>query len=124
MAKSVSSNVLDAALDYIIANGITMYACSGEPANYDGIAAVALADVALTGDDYTKASNGDGGRKVTIAEKTGVTIDASGTATHIALAKTTATTQLIYVTTCTSLYLTAAQTMTFGTWYIELRKPT
>jgi len=123
MGKSVNDAVLDAALNYIKTNGDVMYACSGEPANYAGVAAVALADVAMASGDYTVADGSTSGRKVTMAEKSGVTIDASGTATHIAIVKSAATATLLYVTTCNSLYLTAGQTMTFGSWAIEIRDP-
>ena len=61
MAKATPDAVLDLILDNIATSTI-LHVCSGEPANYAGIAAVSLADVVMTaGDgngDYTKG-NGD-----------------------------------------------------------------
>jgi hypothetical protein len=120
VAKAVPDVILDAMADAIKAAVTTQYVCSAEPANYAGIAAVALADVAFTTSDMTKANGDVSGRKVTQAQKSGITIDASGTATHIALASGSV---LLYVTTCTSQALTASGTVTVPAWDIEVLDP-
>jgi hypothetical protein len=97
--------------------------CSGEPANYAGIAAVALADVAIDSSDFTKGNGDVSGRKVTVGAQSAVPIDSSGTATHVVLAKDAATSELLYVTTCTSQALTAAGTVTVPAWDIEVADP-
>lgn len=123
MAKQAPDATIDAMFDYIDQCNI-MHVCSAEPANYAGIAAVSLADVALTPDtDFTKANGDTSGRKVTIAAKSGVTVDNTGTATHIAIARSTDST-LRYVTTCTSQALTAANTVNIPAWKIEVADPT
>lgn len=123
MAKQAPDIVLDAPADVIDQSNI-MHLCSAEPANYAGIAAVSLADVAMTvNTDYTKANGDTSGRKVTVAAKSTVTVDASGTATHVALASTGDTT-LRYVTTCTSQAVTAGNTVNFPAWDIETADPT
>jgi hypothetical protein len=123
VGKNAPDAVQDAALDYIDQANI-MHVCSAEPANYAGIAAVSLADVAMTPDtDFTKAAGTVSGRKVTVAAKSGVTVDASGTATHIVLARTTDS-SLRYVTTCTSQALTAGNTVNIPAWEIEIQDPT
>jgi hypothetical protein len=123
MAKQAPDATIDVMFDYVDQCNI-MHVCSAEPANYAGIAAVSLADVALTPDtDFTKANGDTSGRKVTIAAKSGVTVDASGTATHIAIARTTDST-LRYVTTCTSQALTAGNTVNIPAWKIEVADPT
>lgn len=121
MAKWANDLMMDAALDYV-AGSVRMVACSAQPANYAGIAAVALADVTLAGGDFTKANGDTSGRKVTVAAKSSVQIDVSGTATHIALHDGTT---LRYVTTCTSLALTAGagNTVNFPAWDIEIADP-
>lgn len=124
MAKFLSDPVFDAACAKI-ATCTRMVVCSGQPANFAGIAAVALADVVLTaGDgngDYV-ISNGDvSGRKVRVGAQTGVTIDSSGTATHVSLDDGT-TLQL--VTTCTSQALTAAGTVDVPVFDCEFTDPT
>ena len=60
-------------------------------------------------------------RKVTVAAKSTVTIDNTGTALFVAL---TDGTNLLYVTTCTSQALTAAGTVDFPAWDIEIADPT
>lgn len=123
MAKQAPDIVLDAPADVIDQSNI-MHLCSAEPANYAGIAAVSLADVAMTvNTDYTKANGDTSGRKVTVAAKSTVTVDASGTATHVALASTGDST-LRYVTTCTSQAVTSGNTVNFPAWDIETADPT
>lgn len=105
MAKYANDIVMDAALD-VIATATRMDVCSGQPANFAGIAAVALADVTLDSSDFSKANGDVSGRKVTVAAQNGVLIDSSGTATHVALSRVSDST-LLLVTTCTSQALTA-----------------
>ena len=121
MAKSVHNDVLDAMLDEI-ATATIMTACSAEPTTRtEAVTTYALADVTMAGGDYTNADGDSSGRKVTVAQKTGVTIDTTGTATHVALCDGV---DLLYVTTCTSQALTALNTMTFNSWKVEVADPT
>jgi hypothetical protein len=120
MGKAVDNTVLDGALN-IIDNATRMVACSAEPANFAGIAAVALADVTLAGGDFTDADGDTSGRKVTVAAKSGVTVDSTGTATHVTLDDGAT---LLYVTTCTSQALTSGNTVNFPAWDIEIADPT
>jgi hypothetical protein len=120
MGKAVDNTVLDGALN-VIDNATRMVACSAEPANFAGIAAVALADVVMGGGDFTDADGDTSGRKVTVAAKSGVTIDTSGDATHVTLDDGTT---LLYVTTCTSQPLTAGNTVNFPAFDIEFADPT
>jgi hypothetical protein len=122
MAKAAPDATIDASLDYIAASNVQI-ACSAEPANYAGIAAVALADVAMVGGDYTKANGDVSGRKVTMAAKTGASVDTAGTATHVVLANSGDST-LRYVTTCTAQALNTGNTVNFPTWKIEIADPT
>lgn len=124
MAKSISDPVLDAALAKI-ATCTRLMVCSGEPANFAGIAAVALADVVMTpGDgngDYV-ISNGDtNGRKVRVQQQAAIPIDTTGTATHISLDDGTT---LQAVTTCTSQALTSGGTVTVPVYDFEFADPT
>ncbi len=123
MGKACPDATFDAALNYIDQSDI-MHVCSAEPANYAGIAAVSLADVAMTPDtDYTIANGDVSGRKITTAVKNGVTVDNNGTATHVVLARAADST-LRYVTTCTSQVLTAGNTVNIPAWKSEWTDPT
>lgn len=111
MAKFTADAVLDAALAKV-ATCTRMVVTSAQPANFAGIAAVALADVTLTaGDgngDYTIADDTTVGRKLTVAAQSAVPVDSSGDATHVCLDDGTT---LLHVTTCTTQTLTAGNTV-------------
>ena len=119
MAKAVSDDVLDAALTEI-ATSTTETVCSAEPANYAGIAAVTLAAVTVAAGDFTIADGTTSGRKTTVAEQAGVSISASGDATHVALDDGTT---LQYVTTAPTQTLTSGGTVTVAAWAVELQDP-
>lgn len=122
MSKAAPDAMLDAGLDYV-ANSTIMHLCSAQPADYAGIAAVSLADVVVDGTDFTKADHATSGRQVTVGEQTGVTIDASGDATHVVLASTGDTT-LRYVTTCATQTVTSGNTATIGSFIVQIADPT
>jgi len=123
MAKIVHDDVLDGAFD-VLDQANLMIACSAQPTSRtEAVTTYALADVAMTvNTDYTKANGDVSGRKVTVAAKSSVLIDTSGTATHVALVDGT---RLLYVTTCTSQALTAngSNTVNFPAWDIEIADP-
>ena len=123
MAKAAPNTTIDALLAEV-ATATRLVVTSGEPANFAGIAAVALADVVLTAGagngDYTIADGDASGRKVTVTQQADVPIDASGTATHVSLDDGT---DLVYVTTCTSQALTSGGTVTVPAWKIEVADP-
>ncbi len=124
MAKNVNTAVLDLALNDIKNNVTRMTACSAQPTTYtEGNATYALADVTLASGDFTLANGDTSGRKVTVGAKSGVTIDASGTATHVALLDVT-NTVLKLVTTCTSQALSTGGTVDFPAWKWEINQPT
>lgn len=124
MAKWANDSVMDAALD-LVATATRMVVTSAQPANFAGIAVVALADVTLTaGDgngDYTIANGDSSGRKLTVAQQASITIDSSGDATHVCLDDGTT---LLYVTTCTTQTLTSGGTVTVPAFDIEIADPT
>ena len=125
MAKSVHDDVLDGALNIVKNNATRQVACSAEPTTYtEGNATYALADITVASGDFTAANGSTSGRKLTVGAKTGALIDASGTATHIALLDVTGT-KLLYVTTCTSQALTAngSNTVNIPSWKFEIADP-
>lgn len=124
MAKACPDVVFDQMLAKI-ATGTRLMVCSGQPANFAGIAAVALADVVMTAGtgngDYTIGDGDTNGRKVRVEQQANVPIDSSGTATHISIDDGST---LLYVTTCTSQALTAGGTVTVPAWDVEVADPT
>lgn len=125
MARATPDDVLDAFLEEI-ALADTLYICSDQPANFAGIAAVALADVALTpgagSGDFTKANGDVSGRKLTITQQDDMPIDATGEADHVVLALA-ASSRMLYVTVCAAQNLTSGGTVTNPAWDIELADP-
>lgn len=107
MAKEFHNDVLDAALDKL-ATCTHLTFCSTQPANYAGIAALALAASTLTaGDgngDYVVADD-TSGRKLTVGAQTGMTPSGNGTVTYAVLDDGTT---LLAATTVTSQAVTTA----------------
>lgn len=125
MPKWANDLVMDAAMDYID-QANTMHVISSYTAgdSYATVVGNSLADVAMTPDtDFPKANGDVSGRKITVAAKNAIPVDASGTATHIALVRTTDT-SVRYVTTCTSQALVAGNTVNVPAWDIEIADPT
>lgn len=125
MGKSANDSVMDAALDKI-ATGTIMTVCSAEPTTRtEAVTTYALADVTLTaGDgngDFTIANGDTSGRKVTMTQQASITIDTTGTATHVAICDGT---DLLLVTTCTSQALTSGGTVTVPAFDHEIGDPT
>ena len=116
MGKFQSDTMLDAALDDISGNVVEYYVTTAEPANYAGIAAVALTGAASP--SFQANQDGDvSGRKLEIDQELAITITASGDATHIVMASATV---LYYVTTSTTQTLTNGGTVDVPAWKIEM----
>ena len=124
MGKAVHDDVLDGALNIIKNNCTRMTLCSAQPTTYaEGNATYALADVTMASGDFTNANGDTSGRKTTVGAKSAVPVDTTGTGTHVALLDVS-NSKLLYVTTCTSQAVTAANTLNFPAWDIEFADPT
>ena len=123
MGKSVNNDVLDGAFNIVKNNCTRVTLCSAEPTTYaEGNATYALADVTVDSSDFTIADGDTSGRKVTVAAQSGVTVDTSGTATHIALLDVSGS-RLLYVTTTTSQVVTSGNTANLPAFDIEIADP-
>lgn len=123
MAKKTPAAVLDVFLDKI-ATSLKQVICSAEPTSFtEANTTVKLGEVAVASGDFTKSTVNTADRKLTVAQKTGATISASGTATHVALLNTD-TSELLYVTTITTQAVTSGNTATINSWGITLPQPT
>jgi len=123
MAKKFDDSVFDAALNLIKNNATTLVFCSAEPANYAGIAAVALASVTgLTSGSFTGPADGDtSGRKLTVNAQTGIVPSSDGTIVYAVLHDGST---LIAGTSVTSQAVTTLQTWASPAWDIEIADPT
>lgn len=124
MARYVHDDVLDAALNVIKTNADKQVICSQQPTTYaEAATTYMLAEVAMTGTDYTIADGDTTGRKITVGTKTGASVTNSGTGTHVALIDTVGS-RLLFVTTMTSQALTASNPITFNSWTDTIADPT
>jgi hypothetical protein len=105
--------------------------CTAQPATYadattlyDGGANTnyRLADVVVDISAVLLANGDTSGRKLTVPQQADIPVDATGTATHIALCNST-NTALLYVTTCTSQSLSSGGTVTIPAFDVELADP-
>lgn len=120
MAKYIDNSVYDGGLDKF-ATANLMVVCSAQPLNRtEAVTTYALADVGMIGGDFAKAAGDTSGRKVTVAAKNDVTIDATGEANHVALVDATT---LLAVTTVPGQQLTQGNTVSIGTWKWEINAP-
>lgn len=119
MAKKMTDAMIDGGLDKMITcNRLTVL--SGEPNSITDITTTyKLATSALVGGDFSKANGDVNGRKATVAQKTGLPITATGTATHVSIDDGTD----FIVTTCTSQALTSGGTVTVPAWANEISDP-
>ena len=122
MAKTVSNDVLDAALDVIATcTQLDVTSDAGTPANLTN----SLANVTLTaGDgngDYVIGEGDADGRKIAVAQQADVPVTDTGTALHIVLSLGGT---IHLTTTCTSQALTSGNTVTVPTFDDEIADPT
>ena len=124
MGKKHDDSVLDGAPTKI-ATGTRLTVCSGEPANFAGIAALLLASVVMTAGhgngDYTIGNGDVNGRKVRVEQQAAVPIANSGTANHICIDDGAT---LLSCTTCTAQGLTSGGTVTVPAHDHEFADPT
>lgn len=117
----LNDNVLDAALSYISTNANRLDICSTEPATYtEATSTFTLGNKTSPG--YTGPANGDtSGRKITINAISDGSVTGTGTASHWALSKTTATTELVAAgSLASSQGVTSGNTFTLTAFDIEI----
>lgn len=119
MPKFIDASVMDAGLNVIKSGATAMHVCStllAAPTRAQVLAA-SLANVAMTGTDYTGPVAGDvSGRKLSTVAKAGVSVVTSGTADHIAHIDAT---KVLAVTTCTSQALTAGNKVDIPAYVVD-----
>lgn len=123
MGQNQHSDVLDGLLNIIKNNVVLMTVCNEEPASYASATtqgANMLAKVAVSAGEMI-ISAATSGRRITIPQKTGVPVSATGGGNHVTLVESSGSGQLYYVTTATSQNLTAGNTMTINSWTITVK---
>ena len=129
MGKSLNDLVFDEGLEYLETNGNLLVLCDGEPSSYAdattdlGSGGYALGEIVINSADFTIANGTVSGRKITVGQQTGITVDVTGEVDHIAIVDTSGT-DLLLVTTVTAQNLTAGNTATVNAFKLEMADPT
>lgn len=123
MAKSAHQDVLQNGLQYVKDNADKYYACSAEPTTYtEATSTYALADENIVTGDFTWGT-GATGEELTVASKSGITIDSDGTLTHVALVDS-GTSKLLVVDTTSSQQIYAGNQLNLPSWKMIAKNPT
>jgi hypothetical protein len=97
----------------VLSAATRLFVCSTQPTTYaEASTTYNLATQTLTSGDFSLAAGDTSGRKVTLAQKTGISVSTGGTALHYALGVSASSTLLVVGTT-TSQALTQGGTFTF-----------
>ena len=130
MAKSVHDDVLDGALKVIKSNANLITVCTAQPTTRSlainvvggSPAGYRLASIATSTADYTIANgSSSNGRKVTVGAQNSVSVDATGSAEHVAIVDGT---RLLLVTTCTKQALTLGNKVNIPAFKDTIADPT
>lgn len=128
MTISIHDEVLDALLSEIKDNATTVTLCAGAPTtlsdattNLGTGSGKKLADVTVDSSDWSIAAGSPDGRTITFAQQTGVTVDASGTADHLAVVD--GSRLLLVLPLASSVALTQNNTTTINSFSYRIPVP-
>ena len=121
MAKFASNDVMDAALA-VVASANRLVVLAGQPGSYAAADSGRLAEAPVASADFATGAASNGGRRLSVAAKAGLTALANGTADHVALLDETGQ-RLLYVTTCPAQALVAGGSITVAAWQVEIGAP-
>jgi len=126
VTKYLTDLEIETPLDYIDLADV-QHVCStlGAAPTYAQIVAASLADVAMTpGTDFPKTDGAVSGRKITVAAKSAVPVDVTGTAAHLALVTVSGSVVRAVTDLSATQALTSGNTVNIPAWTIEVRDAT
>jgi len=132
MGKFIANAVFDAAFAEVTGNCNKICITDAEPAAYASCVLSAsssgnlLADVSsITASDFTGPADGStDGRKLTVDAQSSISVDATGSATHIVLVDTTSSGRMLVGTTLSATKsLTVGNKVDMPSWEVRLRDP-
>ena len=129
MTKTIDDVVLDSALNQIRTTADKLVVCIGAPVSYAEANANSptgkrCGQRAITSANFTGPVNGDvSGRKLTVNQQTGIAVDVSGTADHVALVDDGAGVLLAVTSLAAAQAVTAGNTMTVNAFDLEIADP-
>ena len=118
----IADIIFDSGLDYLTTHGESVYLCSQEPTTYtEAVSTYALADENAVSMGAAAAGATDG-RRVIVPAITGGDVTGTGTVTHWAVVKTTATTALLATgALASSQAITSGNTFDMAAFSITIR---
>ena len=121
MGKFLHDDVLEQGPKLIKDNANLMILCSQQPTTRtEAVTTYALADQAMVTGDFTFADGDTSGRKLTVAAKSAIDVDVTGSGDHVALVDGT---RLLAVTTCPSVSVDSSGTVDIATFDVECSDP-
>lgn len=122
MAKSAHQDVLQNGLQYVKDNADKYYACSAEPTTFtEATSTYSLASENVGSADFTW-STGATGEELTVAAKSGISIDSDGELNHVAIVDS-GTSKLLVVDTTSSQQLYAGNQLNLPSWKMTSKNP-
>jgi hypothetical protein len=128
MTIIVHDDVLDNGPEEIKTDATTITICAGAPTTLsDAITNLGtgsgkkLADVTVNASDWGIANGSPDGRTITMTAQTGITIDITGTADHLAVVD--GSRLLLVIPGAASVGLTATQTVGINAWAYRIPDP-
>lgn len=121
MAKAISDNVFDAAMEFIANNCVRLQIHAATATPTDNTAMVAF--IAVTSSQLSKANGDTSGRKLTMAAVSSIAVNSTGVASHVVLASSGGA-NLHVITTCTSQSLTQGNSVATPAFDFEITDPT
>ena len=133
MAKYCSTNAMDALLNYISKRARQYALLTTDITSYSTSQMInSMSSGTTFGTTATRVPTDSTGRRMGWAAISGIKMQSSGTGaspigssgwiTHVAVVNDSSS-QLLYVTTCTSKQVTTGDTVTVPTWYINVKSP-
>lgn len=119
----VSTDVLDAGLNLIRNSATLMVALPGAVASYAAAVASKLAQVAMAPADFAVGAAPDGGRQVSVVQKTNMPVATSGNAAFVALLDGPNNRLLYCGPVDEAADLIQGGTLTIGSFAIEIENP-
>ncbi|HEX7075087.1 MAG TPA: hypothetical protein VF226_13680 [Hyphomicrobiaceae bacterium] len=128
MTISIHDDVLDKGPNEIKTNATTVTICAGAPTtlsdattNLGTGTGKKLADVTVDSSDWSIADGSPDGRTLTFTQQTGVTVDVSGDADHLAVVD--ASRLLLVIPLSATVAVTSGNTMTINSFTYRIPDP-
>lgn len=124
MVAFLTDNVLDNGVQYLTDNGEALYICSAQPTTYAEATSTYALGSKSTPTISAPQNGATSGRRVVVSAITDGSVSATGTATHYAIVKTSATSELLATEALSaSQAVTSGNTFTLTSFSVTIPDP-